>query len=232
MAVVSQPKITHTDAENVLKSMEVSKIRGWNEKDVAENFLKPLGFEYSAKIFEENKITGVCLLAMTDAHLKELNILLLGDRIHMVEYLEVLKKKRKQEDRGKTLWEGQTPVKAYAYSDNCCQWVYWWCCPCFVYKTTWRITSQGIRHRKPRVFGEADAGFIDFRFLKDIETRHENRCGCCCQYHQLVLFADDASTQKKDADGTEELIIISHPDCLHIEDVVRNAWTDVKLVAD
>ena len=229
----TQPKITTADAENVLKTMDVSKVRSWTEKDVTNNFLKPLGFEYCSKVCEDNKVSGVCLLGMNDTHLKEMNVLLLGDRIQMLEYMEVLKKKRKQADRGKTLWEGQTPVKAFAYADNCCQWMYWWCCPCWVYRTTWRITSQGIRHRKPRFFAEAEAGFIDFRFLKDIETRHERRCGVCCPYHQLVLYADDASVKAKDQEtGTEEQIVISHPDCLVIEDVVRNAWSEVRLVAD
>ncbi|WP_411025009.1 hypothetical protein, partial [Salmonella sp. s54836] len=142
---------------------------------------------------------------------------------------------KKQVERGRTLWQADTPPKKYAYSDNFCQWISWYCCPCFVYRTMWRVTPQGIRHRRPKPFGEAEQGFIDFRFLKDLEIRTHKKCCFFCPFHELVIFADDASNEKKSGDNKadeEEEVVIRHPDAYQLEDIIRNAWSDVKLVAD
>lgn len=36
----------------------------WSEQDVIEKYLKPIGMDYLAKVFTENKITGHVLMSL------------------------------------------------------------------------------------------------------------------------------------------------------------------------
>jgi hypothetical protein len=56
---------------------------------------------------------------LQESHLKELNVLVLGDRIMFMEYLKLLKKHKRDADRSKSLWSGTTPVLSLAYHKNC-----------------------------------------------------------------------------------------------------------------
>ena len=51
----------------------------WSENDVVERYLKPIGMEFMAKAFVENKITGPVLMALTEDHMKELGCAVLGE---------------------------------------------------------------------------------------------------------------------------------------------------------
>lgn len=53
--------------------------------------------------------------------MKELNVLVLGDRIMFMEFLKLLKKHKRDADRSKSLWSGTTPVLSLAYHKNCGQ---------------------------------------------------------------------------------------------------------------
>lgn len=50
----------------------------WTEQDVVERYLKPIGMEFMAKAFIQNKITGPVLMALTEEHMKELGCAVLG----------------------------------------------------------------------------------------------------------------------------------------------------------
>lgn len=43
-----------------------------------ERFLKPIGMEFMAKAFMENKISGPVLMALTEDHIKEMGCAVLG----------------------------------------------------------------------------------------------------------------------------------------------------------
>ena len=122
----------------------------WTERDVVDNYLKPIGMEFMAKAFMENHITGAVLLALKEEHIKELGCAVLGDRILFMEYLALLKKHKKDLDRSKALWSAQTPVNSCAYHENCGKYLWFLVCGCCVRKVEWRITGQGIRWRKLR----------------------------------------------------------------------------------
>ena len=51
----------------------------WSENDVVERYLKPIGMEFMAKPFIENKISGPVLMALTEDHMKELGCAVLGE---------------------------------------------------------------------------------------------------------------------------------------------------------
>ena len=53
--------------------------------------------------------------------MKELGVLVLGDRIMFMEFLKFLKKHKRDADRSKSLWSGTTPVLSCAYHQNCGQ---------------------------------------------------------------------------------------------------------------
>ena len=50
----------------------------WAESDVIERFLKPIGMEFMAKAFLENKICGPVLMCLTEEHMKEMGCAVLG----------------------------------------------------------------------------------------------------------------------------------------------------------
>ena len=54
----------------------------WVEADVLEHFLKPIGMEFLAKAFIENKISGTVLMALTEDHMKEMGCAVLGKYSH------------------------------------------------------------------------------------------------------------------------------------------------------
>ena len=224
-----RPNISREDADAVLKNLELSKVREWNEKDVSDNFLVPLGFGYCSEVFIENRITGPVLLSLTDSHLKELGVMLLGDRIMFLEYATILHKKKRQQERSATLWEGTTPHLSCAYSDNCFQCLFRYICRCCVAKVHWRVTPQGLRYTSYpapcKLLGKTERDFIDFRFLKDMEVRSSPGFLCCCRGHSLVIYADDADSNK-DGEPTR----IQHPEALRVEEAIRNAWAEARLV--
>ena len=57
----------------------------WAEADVVERFLKPVGMEFMAKAFMENKISGPVLIALTEDHMKEMGCAVLGKSIIIFE---------------------------------------------------------------------------------------------------------------------------------------------------
>ena len=220
-----------SQAETLLKNIDLAKVRGWNEHDVIQQFLEPIGFAYCSKAFEQQRITGPALVSLTEEHLKELNVMLLGDRVLFLEYLVILKKKKNQQERSNSLWTGTTPHVSCAYSSNPCQYLFRVCCPCCVAKTTWSVTSQGLRSSaypsSINLVGKTVRDFIDFRFLKDLEIHSKPTCLCCCRGYDLLIYADDPSENStKHGEPTR----ISHPEALQIEKAIRDAWAEARLV--
>ena len=229
--ITSQPRNSKADPNSVLKNIELVRVREWTADDVINKFLEPLGFGYCGKAFHQHRVTGSALVGMNEEHLKELEVMLLGDRILFLDYLNVLKKKKMQEERAKSLWKGTTPHVSCAYSSNPCQCLFRFCCPCCVAKTSWSVTAQGLRHSaypaSINMLGKTQRDFIDFRFLKDLEIHSEPTCLCCCTGHDLLIFADDPSEGSAKHD---EPARISHPDAIHLERIIRDAWAEARLV--
>lgn len=50
----------------------------WSEADVVERYLRPIGMEFMAKAFIENKINGSVLMSITEDHIKEMGCAVLG----------------------------------------------------------------------------------------------------------------------------------------------------------
>ena len=56
---------------------------------------------------------------LQEDHLKEMKVMVVGDRVRFLEYLKLLKKLKRDADRSKSLWTATTPVKNCAYHKNC-----------------------------------------------------------------------------------------------------------------
>jgi hypothetical protein len=243
--VTSQPRSRRKEVEGFVRDLDPLQVSEWSEADVIERFLKPIGMDSMGKAFMENKISGPVLMSLQEEHIKEMGCAVLGDRILFMDYLQLLKKHKRDADRSKSLWTGTTPVLRCAYHRNCGEFFFHLCCPCCVPSTEWRVTGQGIRWRKNRATldccGDIETQFIDYRFLKDLELRSEPKCCCFCIGKELLIYADDKdavavrqskSTGAGGQDLESEPVSIMHPDVDKAESLIRNAWADAKLVSD
>lgn len=242
-AITTQPSSRRKEVEAFVRDLDPLQVVEWSEHEVVEKYLKPINMEHLSKVFIENKISGAVLLSLEEAHMKELGVLVLGDRIMFMEFLKFLKKHKRDADRSKSLWSGTTPVLSCAYHQNCGQFCFHLICPCCVPTVEWRVTGQGIRWRKNRASlnccGDVETQFIDYRFMKDLELRKEPKCLCCCVGSEVLIYADDKDSisgtrQTKSNIGHEETepVSILHPEAARAESILRNAWADAKLVAD
>ena len=81
--------------------------------------------------------------------------------------------------------------------------------------------------------------YMDYRFFKDLELKEEHLCCCFCKRYRLELYVDDKDphgTAKKDKDEPlstyplpHELL---HPEAPKVEKIIRNAWSEARLVAE
>lgn len=241
--ITTQPKSKRKEIDSFVRDLDPTQVCDWTETDVVDRFLKPIGMEFMAKAFIENKITGTVLMALTESHMKEMGCCVLGDRILFLDYLVLLKKHKRDADRSRALWHATTPVRNCAYHRNCFDFCCFLLCPCCIPTVEWRITGQGIRWRQNRAAinccGNVETQFIDYRFMKDLELRQDPKFCCFCRGNELYIYADDkdsVSTRQTQsavaAEGDLQPVIIRHPDCVKAESILRNAWADAKLVAD
>ncbi|KAL5480090.1 hypothetical protein EMCRGX_G023712 [Ephydatia muelleri] len=243
MAVTTQPLSKRAQLEALVGELDPLQVLEWTPQEVVDKFLVLLSMENMAKAFIEHQISGAVLLALTEEHMKELTCAVLGQRVLFLEYLAVLKRHKRDADRSKTLWSVTTPEWGkQSHHHRCTGFCFQFCFPCCVGTREWRVTGQGIRWRRNRAAidccGDVETQFIDYRFLKDLELRKEPKCLCCCVAHELVIYADDKDTISGHRTTTPLIraeappITIVHPDVGRAESIIRNAWADVRLVAD
>lgn len=79
---------------------------------------------------------------------------------------------------------------------------------------------------------------MDYRFFKDMELKHNRRCLCCCTATELEMYVDDhdhGGAQKEgDAPnpGAFHPHVLRHPEAARVEQIIRNAWSKSRLVAE
>lgn len=236
--VVNQPSQT-TDAENYVLNLDHEDVKTWSPQQVADQFLANIGLGYLGEQFVMNKIGGNVLANLNESHLKEMGVSVLGDRIFLLEMVSYLKRKKIDVARSQALWTGQTPAPGCPYKRNCCE----LCCPEFFYgPTRWRVTGQGIFYKdEPSCCfccGTVNQEYIDYRFLKDLELKESRFC-CCWRAKILEIYSEDkdsgASHRPEEGlapDGAFAPHILKHPEANKVEKIIRNAWTQARLVAD
>ena len=66
----------------------------WNEKEVVDYFLKRVGMEHLSGTFIRSRVTGPVLVALREEHLAEIGCTRLGDRLLLMEYIQVKEGRR------------------------------------------------------------------------------------------------------------------------------------------
>mmetsp|Transcript_22657 Transcript_22657/g.57744 ORF Transcript_22657/g.57744 Transcript_22657/m.57744 type:complete len:257 (-) Transcript_22657:226-996(-) len=232
-------KTARTDLEELLHSIPIEDILGWNVQEAA-SLLDLLQMPQYKKNFLENEINGKVLLSLSEAHLMGLNIVVVGDRLILEGALRVLRRRRIDYEQNRTLWEGFTPPSC-EYSSSCVQ----CCCFCCYYKTFYKVTPQGIRRRPDRggcwtcitcqCMKPRRTDFVDFRFLKDIEIEKRNCCCCCWPLTSLHIVSAsqfDPEGEKDGFVGNDSEMKLYHPEAEKVESIIRNAWQCARLVQD
>lgn len=90
----------------------------WSTHDVA-NWLYSIGLGHFSQGFAEQKITGDLLHLLTEDHLKELGIKLIGDRAMLTKQIALLYRGAVQRRRFRTIWEAD----GLMYNKGCCDWL-------------------------------------------------------------------------------------------------------------
>jgi len=241
-AIAMQPGST-TGTENYIMDLDPEQVGEWSYQDVVSQFIAKLdGCGYAGELFIANRINGKALMLLREEHLKEMGIQAIGDRVYMLEMIQLLKKKKKELMTTATLWSGETPADGCAYNKNCWHCIRRYLCPCCISRTYWKVTGQGVFYRKVppcrQHFGTVSTEYMDYRFFKDLELKEEHQCCCFCQRYRLELYVDDkdqaGSERGKDEDnaggfGTPHYLM--HPEAPQVEKIIRNAWSNANLVA-
>ena len=78
--------------------------------------------------------------------------------------------------------------------------------------------------------------YMDYRFFKDLELKESFFCCCFCKRHALEMYVEDKDAKASERDGGASGFpvphVLLHPDAAKVEQIVRNAWTQARLVAD
>lgn len=70
----------------------------WNEVEVADFFLKRVGMDHLCGTFIRSGITGPALVALREEHLVEMGCTRLGDRLLLMEYIQVHEREQAEND--------------------------------------------------------------------------------------------------------------------------------------
>eukprot|EP00040_Diaphanoeca_grandis_P010507 m.53800 g.53800 ORF g.53800 m.53800 type:complete len:251 (-) comp21822_c1_seq1:164-916(-) len=229
--------------QRYLKQLDPSKVEAWSVVEVAEEFLQPLGLGYLKQTFVDHKVTGHVLLSLDKDDLLEMQVHAVGDRIYIDNSLHDLRRHARKLERERTLWEGETPSGGIAYYKSLGEMCRYRLCCCFMKRTAWRITAQGLRMRDNPpscnvCCSPMTNDFSDFRFLKDVDSKSDPMCLCCKHQRSIILEFDSSGPQStgryvSTSGGGNKVISIPHPEMTEgLVTIVKNAWSEARLVAD
>ncbi|XP_048581049.1 uncharacterized protein LOC116614205 isoform X2 [Nematostella vectensis] len=239
--VLAEPQKLSSEEEYVL-NLDPSTVATWSCDDVVMNFLNKAGLQYLSEQFVANKINGKCLMLLQEHHLVEMGIQCLGDRLKLMDLIQLLKKKKKEAELTTAQWSGVTPSAGCAYKEDCGECCVAYLCPCCLAKTFWRVTGQGIFYKKEPpcglFTGSVSTEYMDYRFLKDLELKRTNKFCCCCTANELEIYSDDhdSGAVQKEGEapnpGAFHPHVLRHPEAAEVEKIIRNAWSRARLVAE
>jgi len=239
--VISAQPTAVSGVESYVRDLDASQVAVWSAQDVINNFIERIGCGYANEMFLANKISGKALMMLREDHLKEMGIQAIGDRVFLLDMINLLKKKKKELQTTASLWSGETPVSGIAYSKGLWHCMRKTCCPCCASRTYWKVTGQGVFYRKVppcrENFGTVSTEYMDYRFFKDLELKEKHLCCCFCQRYELELYVDDkdfVGSAKSTEAGPSFPIphILLHPDAPKVEKIIRNAWSEARLVSE
>lgn len=228
------------DPKEVLQALDPNEVKMWSVEKVIEEFVKPIGLGDLQSLFIENNITGDVLLSLDKRDLKDMKIANVGDRLYIDQCLDNLRKHYQRLKREKIIWKGMTPPGPVAYFESCWQCVAFKVCKCFMKQDAIKITAQGYTARAdPPPCNIMCVGltndFEDFRLLKNVQWEERRYCCCLSKRMCLLQFDESAQDRQRTSGGPPPIknVTIAHPDMTNeMIKVIKNAWTESRLVAD
>jgi len=242
--VISLQPTTMAAVESSILELDASQVKFWSAQDVINNFIERIGCGYANEMFLANKISGKALMMLREGHLKEMGIQAIGDRVLMMEMISVLKRKKTIMENNAVLWNGSTPSGGCVYQKNLLECCVSYVCPCCPIQTEWKVTGQGVFHKDLKLCGTVSTDYMDYRFFKDLELKEEHLCCCFCQRYKLEMYVEGGGRRKDDDDDDEDDLkegegleftaprVLYHPEAPNVEKIIRNAWSEARLVGE
>jgi len=149
--------------KNLKKSEnELENFMDWTPKDVAA-FLKKADLGDYSECFIKHNVSGSLLHLLKDEDLKDMGIKIVGDRLRLKAFIDILGRKNRSNKRTKVWWEG-TERLYLSCADKACS----TCCfLCPDDPSTYKLTSN---HLKVKTVNPMRCG--PFKFC----------CSCCTEY--------------------------------------------------
>ena len=175
---------------------EEANVSAWTTKEVGD-WLGKLGLGEHAKSFEQNRITGEMLHVITESHLKEMNVNIIGQRIIFMSECTRIRRHAVNKIRFQTLWETDAEMYTNGPVDWLCQQL---CCvPCCEQPDHYKLTasSMSLTLKQKRVgCMQARARAtrnIDLSNIAGVSDYHREGCcdmGCAADMIYIELDGD------------------------------------------
>jgi len=164
----------------------------WTSKRVGE-WLQSLGLREYADSFAQHRVSGDLLEVLTEDHLKELGVQLVGHRLILLRELNSLKRRAHDRERHAVLWSGDEVL----HHSGPLNWLkdHLLCAPCCREPDRYRVTMQGVAitksdHMDNRfcpVRGKTTRT-IELTGIVGVTAHHSSRCfDCGCAADDVVI---------------------------------------------
>ncbi len=202
--------------------LSAAPLEKWDSIQVAE-YLKSKGLGDYSELFIENNVTGAVAHRLDNKSLAEIGMQKVGDRLHVLEALETLKKARRLQEREKVIWTGKEKMY-FSCCDACCA-SCCGCCPDTPSEYTVKTNSVEIKTHHTNMCGPCKCCFgnsweidnIDMSTIREVDLKLVSPgCfhGICCCGNPIVsvIIKTDKQTilKLKEGEGKEAQLKIKN----------------------
>lgn len=174
-------------------------------------------------------------MQLSKGDLMDMRITSVGEKVFIMNSLDLLRKSETLADRDKVQWTATMPFDSVSYYDSfseCCQYKL---CGCMFDRTVVEVTATGVteKRRPPETCTYCSpvkkSNNFDLRFMKTIDWTHDPRCMCFCRRAEMVLAFET------DGEGAAKLenLTVAHP---HVNEravkLIRALWAEARLVSE
>jgi len=179
----------------------------WTMQEVG-NWLDKIGLGEHANAFAKHRITGDLLHSLSEPHLIEMGVALVGQRIVIMREAQRIRRHTVNKTRFEVLWESD----AQMYTNGPADWLYKQCCcePCLEQPDHYKLTASSLSLTvKQKKVGCCQAKArhtrnIDLSNVAGVSEYHRQDCcdfGCAADWIYLELAGD------KQLDAVEPLAV-------------------------
>lgn len=165
----------------------------WTSKRVSE-WLSSLGLREYADTFAQHRVTGDLLEVLTEDHLKELGVQIVGHRLVLLRELSTLKRKAHDRDRTRVLWSGEQVL----FAQGPLSWLrdQILCVPCCREPDQYSVTMHGVSICKSDGMkkmswlgrGSKTTRNVDLQTIVGVTAHTSSNClACGCAADDVVI---------------------------------------------